>query len=138
MISTENALDMAIGPRSFSNSATRRHSGLYDRRQFWLSGEGELVTAGGLLLQPAIIIPQEANSITIGRDGTVSVDGNGGGSQQLGQIQLARLLATSGLEALELTYSANGQRSTHFAESHRTGCGCHYSGHVGSIECKRS
>ena len=39
------------------------------------------MTPGGLLLQPQIVIPPEASTISIGRDGTVSVElANGGGS----------------------------------------------------------
>ena len=102
MISTENALDIAIegqGPfqilQADGNFAYTRDGG------FMLSEEGELVTPGGLLLQPQIVIPPEANSISIGRDGTVSVElANGGGSQQLGQIQIARFINPAGLEAM--------------------------------------
>ena len=67
---------------------------------FKLSQEGELVTPSGLLLQPQIVIPPEAASITIGADGIVSAElANGGGNQQLGQIQLARFINGAGLEA---------------------------------------
>ena len=102
MISTENALDMAVEGQGHFQILQQDGTVAYTRDGgFKLSEEGELVTAGGLLLQPAIIIPQEANSISVGRDGTVSVElANGGGHQQLGQIQLARFVNTSGLEAL--------------------------------------
>ncbi len=38
---------------------------------------GQLVTAGGFQVQPAITIPANALSITIGRDGVVSVTQQG-------------------------------------------------------------
>ena len=44
-------------------------------------------------------IPQEAASISVGTDGTVSVElSNGGGNQQIGQIQVARFINASGLD----------------------------------------
>jgi flagellar basal-body rod protein FlgG len=102
MISTENSLDMAIeGPGLFQilqpdgTLAYTRDGG------FKLSQEGELVNSAGYLLQPQIAIPQEAASISVGADGTVSVElANGGGNQQLGQIQIARFVNAAGLESL--------------------------------------
>ena len=41
---------------------------------FKLSGTGQLVTSTGFLLEPNITIPNNASSLTIGRDGTVSVE----------------------------------------------------------------
>ena len=68
---------------------------------FKLSQNGELVNSSGYLLQPQIVIPQEAASISVGTDGTVSVElANGGGNQQIGQIQVARFINASGLESL--------------------------------------
>ena len=65
---------------------------------FKISSEGEVVTTGGQPLFPAITIPVDAASITIGRDGTVTAElAGGGGSTQLGQIQLSRFLNKSGL-----------------------------------------
>ena len=40
-----------------------------------------------------------ASSVTFGRDGTVSIELAAGGSQVIGQIQLARFVNPSGLEA---------------------------------------
>ncbi len=102
MISTENSLDIAIeGPGHFQILQQDGNFAYTRDGSFMLSEEGELVTASGLLLQPQIVIPPEANSITIGRDGTVSVElANGGGSQQLGQIQIARFVNPAGLEAM--------------------------------------
>ncbi|NDD24484.1 MAG: flagellar hook-basal body complex protein [Betaproteobacteria bacterium] len=56
------------------------------------------VTASGALLQPAITIPNTASSVTFGRDGTVSIELAAGGSQVIGQIQLARFVNPSGLQ----------------------------------------
>jgi len=54
---------------------------------FKLSGTGQLVTSTGFLLEPNITIPNNASSLTIGRDGTISVElVAGGGQQVLGQL----------------------------------------------------
>ena len=59
------------------------------------------MTANGDLLDPALVLPDNASSITIGRDGIVSVEiVAGGGQQQLGQIQLARFLNPAGLQPM--------------------------------------
>ena len=68
---------------------------------FKLSNVGQLVTATGNPLAPPIVIPGNASSITIGEDGTVSVEiFGGGGAQQLGQIQVARFVNAAGLTPL--------------------------------------
>jgi len=52
------------------------------------------------LLQPAITVPTTAASVTVGRDGTVSVELNAGGTQTLGQLQIARFVNPSGLQSM--------------------------------------
>jgi len=67
---------------------------------FKVSATGQLVTSAGSPLSPAITIPPNASTITIGRDGTVSVELNTGGQQVLGQVQIARFLNPAGLMAI--------------------------------------
>ncbi|MBT6592419.1 MAG: flagellar hook-basal body complex protein, partial [Porticoccaceae bacterium] len=68
---------------------------------FKLSADGNLVTAGGQAVLPAITVPQNAASLTIGRDGIVTVElANGGGSSQIGQLQLSRFVNNSGLQPI--------------------------------------
>jgi flagellar basal-body rod protein FlgG len=68
---------------------------------FKLSNTGQLVTGNGQPLLPAIAVPANASSITIGEDGVVSVElFAGGGAQQLGQIQTARFINPPGLTPL--------------------------------------
>ena len=102
MIATENALDLAVeGPGLFQILQPDGTVAYTRDGSFKLSQDGELVTSSGYLLQPQIVIPQEAASITVGTDGTVSVElANGGGNQQIGQIQIARFVNASGLESL--------------------------------------
>lgn len=75
MMSTENALDLAIeGPGFFQIVQADGTIGYTRDGGFKLSQEGELVTPQGLLLQPQIVVPPEAASVTIGNDGTVSAE----------------------------------------------------------------
>jgi flagellar basal-body rod protein FlgG len=64
-----------------------------------LDAQGQLVTSGGEAIVPAIQIPENATSVTIGRDGTVTAElANGGGAAQIGQIQLSLFINNSGLQ----------------------------------------
>lgn len=99
---TEQALDVAIDGRGFFEVALPDGTPAYTRNgQLHLSSEGQLVTAGGLELQPGITIPDDARNVTIGTDGTVSVvqPGNPGGTQ-IGAIQLTDFINPAGLEAI--------------------------------------
>ena len=99
MMSTENALDVAISGDGFFQIQLFDGTIAYTRDgSFKLSQEGEVVTAGGEPLIPQLIIPQNAQSITVGRDGTVSAELEAGqGDVQVGQIQIARFVNNSGL-----------------------------------------
>ena len=62
---------------------------------------GQLVTASGNLLQPAVTIPTNARTITIGKDGTVSVQTfDQTESQTVGNIQVANFINPAGLQAM--------------------------------------
>jgi flagellar basal-body rod protein FlgG len=102
MINTQNALDIAVAGEGFFQIAMPDGTIAYTRDgSFKLSNVGQLVTASGNPLAPPIIIPGNASSITIGEDGTVSVEiFGGGGAQQLGQIQIARFVNAAGLTPL--------------------------------------
>ncbi len=102
MINTQKALDIAIAGEGFFQITMPDGTVAYTRDgSFKLSNIGQLVTATGAPLAPPIIIPGNASSITIGEDGTVSVElFAGGGAQQLGQIQVARFVNAAGLQPL--------------------------------------
>ena len=100
MVTTQNALDVAILGDGFFQVAQGDGSIAYTRDgAFKMSVNRELVTAEGELIQPAITIPDGANSITIGQDGTVSVD-LASGPQVVGTLQLARFVSPAGLEPM--------------------------------------
>src|SRR5690606_20464035 len=71
---TGESLDVPINRRGFFEIVMPDGSSAYTRDgQFHLSSDGEIVTASGHLLNPALTLPQGAQSITIGTDGVVSV-----------------------------------------------------------------
>ena len=102
MISTENSLDIAIAGDGFFSVQQADGTLAYTRDgAFKLASTGALVTASGEALIPQITIPQDAASITIGRDGTVTVElAGGGGAVQVGQLQLNRFVNNSGLQPI--------------------------------------
>jgi flagellar basal-body rod protein FlgG len=60
-----------------------------------------VVTSNGYALQPSITIPANAQTITIGSDGTVGVTVPGNAAvQTLGNIQLANFVNPGGLQSL--------------------------------------
>ena len=117
---TENVLDVAIEGRGFLQVLLPDGAMSYTRDgAMQVDSQGQLVTSNGYVIQPAITIPPESQSITIGSDGTVSVllPGNAAPSQ-LGQLQLADFINPTGLQAigknlfLESAASGNPQVGT--------------------------
>jgi flagellar basal-body rod protein FlgG len=101
MVTTQNPLDLAIAGDGYFQIAKGDGTLAYTRDGgFKISATGQMVTSSGALLQPAITIPNTASSVTIGRDGTVSIELAAGGSQVLGQLQIARFVNPSGLQSL--------------------------------------
>lgn len=100
---TEQPLDVAINGRGFLQVLQADGTIAYSRNgQLQLSAEGQVVNAEGLILEPAITVPQGTNRITIGKDGTVNAYTAGSEStpQQLGNITLADFVNPSGLQAI--------------------------------------
>ena len=98
--STNSPFDLAIeGQGFFQITLPGGETGYTRAGAFHVNGEGQLVTAEGYALEPAITIPQNANSVSISKDGIVSVATPGQAPQQLGTIELATFQNPSGLEA---------------------------------------
>jgi len=97
---TGNALDVAIQGRGFLQVTMPDGSISYTRDgSLHLDQNGQLVTAGGYALDPAISVPANAQSITVGSDGTVSVSLPGqAATQQIGTMQLADFINPAGLQ----------------------------------------
>ncbi len=102
IVQTGNALDVAIQGRGFMQVLMPDGSLAYSRDgTMQMDAQGQLVTSMGYLIQPGITIPENAQSITIGSDGTVSVVTAGSATPtQVGNIQLADFINPSGLQAV--------------------------------------
>jgi len=102
MLQTNNPLDLVIQGSGFFQ--IRRVSGdlAYSKAgSFHLNRDGQVVTTDGDLIEPPITIPQNAMSISIAPDGTVSYTQPGQtAAQQAGQIQLANFTNPSGLDSI--------------------------------------
>jgi len=99
---TGGSLDIAINGRGFFQILLPDGTTAYTRDGgFQLDSQGQVVTPLGFQLQPAITIPADALTITIGGDGTVSVTQPGSASPtQVGNIQLADFINPGGLQAI--------------------------------------
>ncbi len=102
MIQTDNALDLALDGDGFLQTLRQDGTIGYTRDgSLKLNNVGQLVTASGNLLQPAVTIPNNARTITIGKDGTVSVQTfDQTESQTVGNIQVANFINPAGLQAM--------------------------------------
>lgn len=98
---TQQALDVAVNGRGFFQILQPDGTIGYTRNgQFHLDADGQMVNADGLLLQPGITIPVDAQTITIGTDGTVSAQIPGNAAPQvLGNIQTVDFVNPAGLQA---------------------------------------
>jgi flagellar basal-body rod protein FlgG len=98
---TGNQLDVAVSGQGFLQVSLPDGTVAYTRDgSLHQDAQGQLVTSGGYALSPAITIPANAQSVTIGVDGTVSVTQQGQAAPtQVGTIQLASFINPSGLEA---------------------------------------
>lgn len=99
---TDNALDVAIQGAGYLQVLRPDGTLAYTRSgAMQLDSTGQLVTPNGESFQPAITIPQDALSITIGNDGTVSVQQAGtSASTQIGNVQLASFINPAGLQPI--------------------------------------
>lgn len=99
---TGNDKDVAIDGIGFFQVLMPDGSTAYTRDgEFQLDNQGNLVTSSGYQLQPAIPIPPDALSLTIGKDGVVTVTqpGNPPTTSNQGTIELASFINPAGLEA---------------------------------------
>lgn len=99
---TENPLDLVIEGDGFFQLARPDGTIAYTRAgTFKRDSQGQIVNSDGLVLQPALTLPQDTTSVTVGADGTVSVLSSSATTPtQLGQIELARFMNAAGLNAI--------------------------------------
>lgn len=99
---TENALDIAINGGGFFQIQMPDGSLAYTRDgAFQKDSTGQVVTSNGYPLSPPITIPADAVSVTVSRDGIVSVLQQGQTTPaQVGNIQLANFVNIGGLQSM--------------------------------------
>lgn len=102
MVQTDNPLDIAIkGSGFFQVRLPSGDIGYTRAGSFHPDQQGNIVMANGDPLDPAITIPPDALTISIGTDGIVSVTQPGQTqAQQVGNIQLAMFTNPGGLNAV--------------------------------------
>ena len=99
MENTGRKSDMAIMGDGFFEVTLPSGESRYTRDgSFFKNADGELVTASGYAVEPAIAIPQDASDFGVGKDGTVTASINGVATP-LGQIQLVKFSNAEGLSA---------------------------------------
>jgi len=99
--STTGPLDVAIEGQGFLQVTLQGGETGYTRAgNLHLSGQGQLVTADGYSIEPQVSIPANAVSVTISKDGIVSVTlADQQAPQQVGTIELAMFQNPAGLQA---------------------------------------
>jgi flagellar basal-body rod protein FlgG len=115
---TNNPLDLAVQGSGFFQVTLPDGRTAYTRNgAFHGNAEGQVVTAEGYALEPAITIPADATSISISKEGVVSVTIAGqNAAQQVGTIELATFQNPAGLSPLGGNFfavtTASGEATT--------------------------
>jgi len=127
MQQTGNPLDLAIQGAGFFQILLPDGTTAYTRDgSFQVNNQGALVTASGFAVQPAVTIPPNALTITVGHDGTVSVTQAGSSAAtQVGTLQLVNFINPAGLQSrgenLYLETASSGTPSTNAPGSNGLG-----------------
>jgi len=124
---TSNQLDVAIQGAGFFQILQPDGTTAYTRDgSFQTDSQGQIVTANGFVVQPAITIPANATSVTIGQDGVVTITQAGAAAPvQVGSMQLATFINPAGLESLGqnmyMETASSGTPSTNVPGTNGTG-----------------
>ena len=102
VLQTQGNLDMSITGLGFFQITMPDGTISYTRDgAFSLDSQGNVVNASGNPISPAITIPANAQSVSVGTDGTVSVTTAGSTkATSVGQIQLASCINVQGLQPI--------------------------------------
>ncbi|QCP47795.1 flagellar basal-body rod protein FlgG [Trinickia violacea] len=112
---TGNSKDVAINGNGFFQVQMPDGTISYTRDgSFQTNSQGQLVTSSGYQVIPAITIPVNATSLTIGSDGVVTITTPGStNNQTVGTLQLATFINPAGLESKgENLYSETASSGT--------------------------
>lgn len=100
---TGNAMNVAIEGRGFFEVAMPDGTLAYTRDgSLQTDQNGQLTTSSGYVIQPPIVVPDNALSLSISKTGLVSVTqpGAAGTSVQIGQLQVATFVNPAGLQSI--------------------------------------
>jgi len=100
---TDNPLDIAIaGDHGYFQVTKQNGDVAYTRSGAWqVDSDGQVVNQDGLILEPAIVVPENTVEIIIQPDGRFFARLSGETEpQEIGQIELARFINPAGLRAL--------------------------------------
>ncbi|MET0333289.1 MAG: flagellar basal-body rod protein FlgG [Rhizobacter sp.] len=97
---TSNVFDVAVRGQGFFEVQMPDGTPAYTRDgTFQVNNQGQLVTNNGFLVQPGITVPNNAQTVSIAADGTVTATIPGQTAPQtLGQMQLVNFINPPGLE----------------------------------------
>lgn len=102
-ILTDRETDIMIQGEGFFKVTNEDGDEFYTRNgSFIVNEDGELSTISNYILEPAIDIPEDAETITFNRDGTIvvkSTDNPEG--EEVGQIELFKFMNNNGLRQLD-------------------------------------
>jgi flagellar basal-body rod protein FlgG len=124
---TSNPMDVAVQGAGFFQVLLPDGTTAYTRDgAFQTDSQGQIVTSNGFVVQPAITIPANATSVTIGQDGVVSITQAGASAPvQVGSMQLATFINPSGLESMGqnmyMETASSGTPSTNVPGTNGTG-----------------
>ena len=99
---TSNDLDVAIDGAGFLQVLLPDGTTAYTRDgSLQRDNQGQVVTASGYPVQPSITIPADAQTVTIAKDGVVSITQPGvAAATQVGSLQLATFINVGGLQSM--------------------------------------
>lgn len=102
VVQTGKDLDIAINGRGFLQVLLPDGNLAYTRAgSFQLNDQGQLVTPNGYLLQPEITVAQNAQAVSIGTDGTVTMKLPGQAEpSQAGTLELVDFVNPAGLQPI--------------------------------------
>ena len=100
MENTGRNLDIAIMGDGFLQVTLPNGDTRYTRDgTLQTNADGQMVTTTGYSIEPAITIPTDAQSVDIGKDGSVNVTDSSGNISVVGTLQLVRFPNPSGLSS---------------------------------------
>lgn len=99
---TDNDTDLAIAGDGFYQVALPDGTIAYSRDSNWkIDSNGQVVNHDGFLLEPAVVVPEDAIEFSVSQTGAITIRQPGDVEQQeIGQITLVRFINPAGLRSI--------------------------------------